>query len=109
VRLISIAFAFLLTGNVLADDATDFCIAEANERIAAADPMTRNNIGAAEGFYNGARGLRQHNGNPLPTDNLSWVEANCTLNHYWYKTIPKPKRTLHCNDWGNGDIDCREQ
>ena len=107
-RIILAAFALLFAGNAMSDDATDFCIAEANERIAAADAFTRSNIVSAEGFYLAARGLRQQNGNPLPTDNLSWVESNCTLNHYWYKTIPKPKRTMHCEDRGNGDIDCRE-
>jgi hypothetical protein len=107
-RTIVAAFALLLAGNAIADDATDFCIAEANERIAAADNTTKGIIAADQGGYNFARGLRQLQHNPLPTDDLSWVEANCTANHYWYKTIPKPKRTMHCQDSGNGDMDCQE-
>jgi hypothetical protein len=82
--------------------AVTFCVAEAKERLSAANATVKNRINIAQGGYMMRLGLNHQNGPPF-------IEASCMNDQYWYKSIPQPAKTLNCQSNGFGNATCREQ
>jgi hypothetical protein len=84
------------------NQAVAVCVAEAKERIAGADFAVRSQLLTAQSGYGMRLALNHQSGPPF-------IEASCMNDQYWYKTIPRPSRTLNCQSTGGGNATCREQ
>jgi hypothetical protein len=77
------------------DEAVEFCISEATQRIAA-NPRFRNDNTFTLGIYQVGNTYRN-------------VDKFCASDRYWYKQVPEPQKFINCQNQGMLGVNCTQQ
>jgi hypothetical protein len=77
------------------NDAIEFCVSEATQRIAA-NPQFRNDNTFTLGIYQVGDTYRN-------------VDKFCANDKYWFKQVPPPRKFINCQNQGMLGVNCTEQ